>query len=63
MKLFVWHNVLEDYTAGVMFAYANDADEARKMVLEDCSYVNKDELDQNPSVYENPIGFAVWGGG
>lgn len=62
MKLFVWHNVLTDWTDGVMFAYANNVEEARKMILLDCSYVGKD-LDQEPSVYENPVGFAVWGGG
>lgn len=62
MKLFVWHNVLTDWTDGVMFAYANNVEEARKMVLQDCGYVGKD-LDQEPSVYTKPAGFAVWGGG
>lgn len=62
MKLFVWQNVLTDYTDGVMFAYANNVKEARKMVLLDCDYVGKD-LDEEPVVYDKPVGFAVWGGG
>ena len=62
MKLFVWHNVLTDWSDGVMFAYANNVEEARKMVLEDCDYVGA-ELDQEPTVYEKPVGFAHWGGG
>lgn len=62
MKLFVWHNVLTDYTDGVMFAFANNVEEARKVILEDCNYVGG-ELYQEPSIYENSVGFAIWGGG
>ena len=62
MKLFVWHDVLTDYSDGVMFAYANNVEEARKMVLQDCDYVGS-ELNNEPTIYVKPIGFAIWGGG
>lgn len=32
MKLFVWEDVLKDYTSGVMFALANTVDEARDAI-------------------------------
>lgn len=33
LKLFVWENVLRDYTAGIAFALAHDADEARRLIV------------------------------
>jgi hypothetical protein len=62
MKLYVWHDSLTDYTEGVMFAYASSTAEARKLILQDCSYVPKEQLNEDPSIYETPVGFAVWGG-
>ncbi len=37
LKLFVWHDVFYDYTAGVAFALAEDADQARERIAD--SYV------------------------
>lgn len=34
MKLYVWHGVLWDYTAGVMFALAHNKKEARELITE-----------------------------
>jgi hypothetical protein len=33
LKLFVWEDVLSDYTPGVAFALAHDADEARRLIV------------------------------
>ena len=66
LKLYVWENVLEDYTSGIMFALATDADHARKVILEaggeGMHSVEKD-LKQEPDCYEDPTGFFLYGGG
>ena len=63
LKLYVWEDVLTDYTSGVMFALATSADEARSLILKKCDYVPSDDLAQEPKCIETPEGFAVWGGG
>ena len=63
MKLYVWHDSLIDYTAGVMFALANSVEEAREMIKLECSYVPEWELNAEPRVYDYPCGFLCWGGG
>jgi hypothetical protein len=69
MKLFVWKNVLSDYTDGIMFAYAGNLEEAKGLIL---SNFGKDWEKRNlqwvfenkkPEIYETPYGFALWGGG
>lgn len=65
LKLYVWHNVLTDYTSGVMFALAHSADEARKLVRKGYrpdSPVYEDS-EATPTMYKSPHGFCVWGGG
>ena len=63
LKLFVWEGVLTDWSSGIMFALATDVEAARAEVLKVCNYVPEEDLAQEPTVYEVPIGFAVWGGG
>lgn len=73
MRLFIWDDVLEDYTAGIMFAVAEDVDAARVAVraewvrshkYEVLPYVERD-LAQEPKVYDltEPVARAVSGGG
>ena len=63
LRLFVWEDALQDYTSGVMFALAPDADTARKMLLEKCNYLPDNELRIEPDVYDEPFALAIWGGG
>ena len=63
LKLFVWEEVLTDYTDGVMFALAENVQEARAKIKEHTSYVPDNDLEKEPKVYESSVGFAVWGGG
>lgn len=63
MKLYVWEDVLYDYTAGCMFALASSVEEARAAILEACSYVPPDDLSKEPRVVETVEGFTCWGGG
>ena len=65
MKLYVWEGVLTDYTDGIMFALANNEDEARKLILDtrdwDCRV--ETDLEATPDVYDSPVGFSLAGGG
>jgi len=70
MKLFVWKNVLTDYTSGIAFALAENADEARKLIIDkyekEESYISDklvSDLNAEPLVVDSKEGFYVWGGG
>ena len=63
LKLFVWEEVLRDYSAGVMFALAPDVETARKMLLKQCSFLPEADLQKEPQVYTEPFALSVWGGG
>ena len=72
LKLFVWENVLREYTTGIVFAYAKNVNHARDLVAQQQGYTTWNEVykkgrlyrdvSQEPDVYETPVGFAVWGG-
>lgn len=62
-KLYVWEGVLTDYTSGIMFAVATSVEEARKLLLEKCDYIPKEDLYQEPKVITTKKAFVTWGGG
>jgi hypothetical protein len=61
LKLYVWEDVLTDYTSGVMFALAESVEEARAMLSQ--QHVIERDLKSEPKVITEPAAFAVWGGG
>jgi hypothetical protein len=65
IKLYVWEEVLVDYTDGVMFALATSADEARQIIMEESGGLPSVELDleQEPKEYTDKVGFFLYGGG
>ena len=67
LKLYVWENVLMDYTSGVMFALARSPDHARKLCLKEYGpFVSdrvRNDLKAEPLVVTRPKGFTVSGGG
>jgi len=63
LKLYVWEDVLCDYTCGVMFALASSVEEAREVILSNGNYDSvREDLKKEPQVFESLVGFAVWGG-
>lgn len=69
-KLYVWHDTLKEYTAGVIFAMARSVDEARQTVIakasQDSDWVVRrieKHTSAEPSVYDGPAGFFLYGGG
>lgn len=47
LKLYVWENVLCDYSCGVMFALAHDVDEARREVIKSFRCSDRDDFEQS----------------
>ena len=65
LKLYVWKNVLEDYTAGIGFAMARSEESARKLVVAslDTDYFAH-QFDRAPDeVHTVPAGGCCYGGG
>lgn len=64
MKLFIWDDVLTDYTPGIMFAIAPNVEDARKQLR---VVVGRQEaaIAQTPKVYrvDHRVCRAVHGGG
>lgn len=77
LKLFVWEDVLTDWSSGIIFALAPDVDTARRLAAikymeEGGEYYKKFPLEDTvvwkqtskpPLVITEPEGFYVWGGG
>lgn len=69
LKLFVWEEVLCNYTAGMMVALAPDVETARELLRAqqakeyyyDEQRVEKD-LQKAPLVCTTPVAFYIWGG-
>ena len=65
-SLYVWNDDFAlDYTPGMAVAVATSADEARQAVRDAMNYCPESDLEKEPKVFplNNPIGFAVLGGG
>jgi len=72
LKLYVWENVLEDWTSGIMFALAPDVRTARNILIEKwggrtmVDYKHSDfyrDVMRKPRVVKDPEGFYLYGGG
>ena len=78
MKLFVWKEVLYDFTDGIIFALAEDIDAARKAVIDNHAEwwwlpawtwdadaeaeIMSWMTDIKPDIYDCTYGFALHGG-
>jgi hypothetical protein len=63
LKLYVWTDVLCDYTCGVAFALASSVEEARQLVTDSLGY-ERGDFEREPDVITDAAyGLAVWGGG
>jgi hypothetical protein len=62
LKMYVWEDVLADYTSGIMVAYATDVEHARKLLREKCDYIPDVELNIEPREITSAEGIVLWGG-
>lgn len=66
LRLYVWEGVFADWSSGIGFALAYDADHARRLILKSRGFQSKDDekdLAAKPRVYSRPHGGSVSGGG
>ena len=61
LRLFVWEDVLRDYSTGIAFAYAENSEQARQLVLKKLGYDHPD-LCGIPREVTEAEGFAKYGG-
>lgn len=66
LKLFLWRDVLKDYTSGVIFALAHNIEEARQCALQSANQFVKDSVEEairaEPEVITASFGFVLSGG-
>jgi hypothetical protein len=63
LKLFVWEDVLNDYTPGLVCVLANDLEEALNLIEEKYDWYRKEVGGHPYKVITSPEAFAVYGGG
>ena len=66
LKLYVWEDVLCDYTPGIIVVMAESVDAARRAMARKHGKHSLvvEEMRATPQVFRRPgVGFAVWGGG
>jgi len=62
LKLYVWEDVLRDYSTGIAFAFAENSAEARQLVCKKLGY-NHEDLCAEPREVSAKEGFVKYGGG
>ena len=66
LKLFIWEDVLTDYTSGMVVIYAYDLDHAKKVFLKkfpDEQYIIDNFFGKPHEVVTKADAFYVYGGG
>lgn len=63
MKLFVWTDFCRDYSPGLAFAIATEADKAMEMVRASLGHEPGDWGTLQVLPLDAPVAFAVYGGG
>ena len=63
LKLYVWEEVLENHSYGIMFALARTVEEARILIRKDNKeyMVSSEDLEKEPRVIETPEAFVMQG--
>lgn len=62
LKLYVWEDVLSDYTSGIAFALAENSTEARQMICKELGGDHQD-LCKEPMEINEKEAFFLYGGG
>jgi hypothetical protein len=64
LKMFIWEDVLYDYTAGMVAIYAHDLEEALDLARKKFEpYVVEGFAGVKPKIVTKPEAFYVYGGG
>lgn len=64
LKLYVWEDVLRDYTAGMVCILAHSLEEAKEVAEKKFEPYEVEKFFGKPhKIVTEPDGFLVWGGG
>ncbi len=63
LKLFVWEDVLRDYSSGMVCILAKDLKQAKELLLEKYDSYYANDFGKPHKVITEPEAFAVYGGG
>jgi hypothetical protein len=70
LKLYVWEDVLCDWTCGIAFALASSEAEARRLINVELGNRNSEGVIEDgtsdwgrPKVYTTRVAYAIYGGG
>lgn len=63
MKLFVWEDVLTDYTSGMICILAHNLEEAKELLLKKYETYYANDFGKPHKVITKPEAFAIYGGG
>lgn len=62
LKLYVWEDVLEDWSTGIAFALARSPEHARKLIAKKMG-MDHGDMNKTPKAITKPEGFYSYGGG
>jgi hypothetical protein len=62
LKMYVWDNVLTDWTSGLIVVLATSLEEARDLACKDLGYVYRPIMTDTPDIYDSPMAVHVYGG-
>jgi hypothetical protein len=63
LNLYVWEDVLRDYSSGIVFALAESPQEARTMIIEQIGDFYEHEFKVEPQLVTEKKVFIKYGGG
>ncbi len=62
LKMYVWDDVLQDWTSGLIVVLAESLEQARELACKDLGYVYQPIMDRLPDIYDSPVAVHVHGG-
>jgi hypothetical protein len=67
MKMFIWNNVLTDWTSGMIAVYAESLEQAIEIVKKEICYseeeLREEIINNPPTIFDSPGLAAINGGG
>ena len=63
LNLYVWEDVLRDYSTGIVFALAESPQEARAMIFDQIGNFYEHEFEVEPQLITEKTVFIKFGGG
>ena len=63
LKMYVWEDILTDWTSGLIVVLVTSLEEARDLACENVGHYHGEIRNRTPDIYDSPKSVHVWGGG